>query len=186
MEETLNENRKKWYVVRVATGYEMRVQAAIRDKVALESKADAFGEILIPTEEVLEIRSGKKRKSQRKYFPGYILVEMIMSEDNWYLVRKITNVLGFVGGVKGKPMPITEAEVNKIIDRVNKALSDEPKPSVVYEVGEVVRVIDGPFADFNGVVEEINYEKSRLKVSVLIFGRSTPVDLEFVQVEKSE
>ena len=109
-----------------------------------------------------------------------------MSEENWYLVRKITNVLGFVGGVKGKPVPITEKEVNRIIDRMNKAQGDEPKPSVLYEVGEVVRVIDGPFADFNGVVEEVNYEKSRLKVSVLIFGRSTPVELEFVQVEKSE
>lgn len=184
--ESVNENKKGWYVVRVATGYEMRVEAAIRDRVAFEGKSDYFGEILIPTEEVLEIKSGKKRKSQRKYFPGYILVEMNMNEDNWHLVRKITNVLGFVGGVKGKPVPITEKEVNRIIDRMNKAQSDEPKPSVVYEVGEVVRVIDGPFADFNGVVEEINYDKSRLKVSVLIFGRSTPVDLEFVQVEKSE
>ena len=184
--ESVNESKKGWYVVRVATGYEMRVEAAIRDRVALEGRADHFGEILIPTEEVLEIRSGKKRRSQRKYFPGYILVEMNMSEENWYLVRKITNVLGFVGGVKGKPVPITEKEVNRIIDRMNKSQGDEPKPSVVYDVGEVVRVIDGPFADFNGVVEEVNYEKSRLKVSVLIFGRSTPVDLEFVQVEKSE
>ena len=184
--ESVSENKKEWYVVRVATGYEMRVEAAIRDRVALEGRTDHFGEILIPTEEVLEIKSGKKRKSQRKYFPGYILVEMNMSEENWYLVRKITNVLGFVGGVKGKPVPITEKEVNRIIDRLNKSQGDEPKPSVVYEVGEVVRVIDGPFADFNGVVEEVNYEKSRLKVSVLIFGRSTPVELEFVQVEKSE
>lgn len=184
--DTQRSENKAWYVVRVATGYEMRVEAAIRDQVELEKKTDNFGEILIPTEEVLEIKSGKKRKSQRKYFPGYILVQMTMSEENWHLVRKITNVLGFVGGVKGKPVPVTEKEINKIVDRINKAETNEPKPSVMYEVGEVVRVIDGPFADFNGVVEEINYEKSRLKVSVLIFGRSTPVDLEFVQVEKSE
>ena len=177
---------KKWYVVRVATGYEMRVEAAIRDQVSYNGRQEEFGEILIPTEEVLEVRSGKKRKSQRKYFPGYILVQMDMSEDNWHMIRKITNVLGFVGGIKGKPMPVTEKEMQHIVDRMNRAEGSEPKSSMVFDVGEMVRVIEGPFADFNGVVEEVNYDKSRLKVSVLIFGRSTPVELEFVQVEKSE
>ncbi len=175
-----------WYVVRVATGQEVKVAEAVKIEAENCGLSDQLGEILIPTEDVLEIKSGKKRRMQRKHFPGYILVNMFMTEDNWHLVSNASGVIGFVGGVKGRPAPISEAEANKIIDRMNAVESDEPRPSIVYEVGEVVQVIDGPFADFNGVVEEVNYEKSRLKVSVLIFGRSTPVELEFVQVEKSE
>ncbi len=174
-----------WYVVRVATGKESKVADAINSQTE-HDQSNEIEEVLVPTEDILEIKSGKKRKTQRKFFPGYILVRMLMTERNWYLISDLTDVIGFVGGVKGKPSPITDKEAQKILDRLKDTEDSELKPNVVYEVGEMVRVIDGPFADFNGVVEEVNYEKSRLKVSVLIFGRSTPVDLEFTQVEKSE
>tara|TARA_B100001939_G_C16824390_1_gene565796 strand:+ start:423 stop:866 length:444 start_codon:yes stop_codon:yes gene_type:complete len=146
----------------------------------MESK---FGKILVPTEEVVEMKDGQKRKSDRKFFPGYVLVEMVMDDDSWHLVKDCPKVMGFIGGTSDRPTPISEREVNVILDRINDGAA-KPRPKVLFEVGEVVRVIDGPFADFNGVVEEVNYEKSRLRVAVTIFGRSTPVELEFGQVSK--
>jgi transcriptional antiterminator NusG len=144
---------------------------------------DLFGEILIPTEEVVEMRAGQQRKSERKFFPGYVLVQMEMNDETWHLVKDVPKVMGFIGGTGDKPAPITSKEADAILQRVQEGV-DKPKPKVLFEPGEVVRVTDGPFNDFNGVVEEVDYEKSRIKVSVLIFGRSTPVDLEFSQVEK--
>ncbi|MEE9424346.1 MAG: transcription termination/antitermination protein NusG, partial [Methylococcales bacterium] len=143
-----------------------------------------FGEILVPTEEVVEMRVGEKRKSQRKFFPGYILVQMELNDDTWHLVKSAPRVLGFIGGTADRPAPISEKEARTILDRMEEGVT-KPKPKVIYEPGEVVRVIDGPFADFNGVVEEIDYDKNKIKVSVLIFGRSTPVELKFDQVQKS-
>ncbi len=175
---------KRWYVLQVFVGYEARVVASINEAMELNGLQDSFGDLLVPTEEVIEIRSGnKKRKSQRKFFPGYILVNMVMNDDTWHMVRKIPRVLGFIGGTSDKPAPISEKEVNNIINRVAAGV-DKPRPKVLFEVGEVVRVKDGPFTDFDGAIEEVNYEKSRLKLAVLIFGRSTSVELEFSQVEK--
>jgi transcriptional antiterminator NusG len=144
---------------------------------------DAFGEILVPTEEVVEVRGGQQRKSERKFFPGYVLVNMDMTDETWHLVKDVPKVMGFIGGKGDRPAPIPDSQVDAILQRVQDGV-EKPRPKVLYEPGEVVRVIDGPFTDFNGVVEEVDYDKSRLKVSVLIFGRSTPVDLEFGQVEK--
>jgi transcriptional antiterminator NusG len=145
---------------------------------------DKFGDILVPTEEVVEMRDGAKRKSERKFFPGYVLVQMEMSDDTWHLVKDAPKVMGFIGGTSDRPAPISQREADSILQRVQEG-ADKPRPKVLFEAGEVVRVTDGPFNDFNGVVEEVNYEKSRLRVSVLIFGRSTPVELEFGQVEKA-
>jgi transcriptional antiterminator NusG len=150
-------------------------------RAGLEAK---FGDILVPTEEVVEMRDGQKRSSERKFFPGYVLVQMEMDEETWHLVRSVPRVLGFIGGSGDKPAPITEREADEILSRVREG-QDKPKPKVLFEVGEMVRVTDGPFNDFNGVVEQVNYEKSRLNVSVMIFGRSTPVELDFSQVEKA-
>ena len=144
---------------------------------------DYFGQVLVPTEEVVEMRAGQRRKSERKFFPGYVLVQMVMNDESWHLVSSLPRVLGFIGGTKERPAPITQKEADRILNRLQDAI-DKPRPKTLFEVGEVVRVSDGPFADFNGVVEEVDYEKSRLKVSVLIFGRSTPVELDFGQVEK--
>jgi transcriptional antiterminator NusG len=155
----------------------------LKERIKRYDMEDKFGEILVPTEEVVEMRDGKKRKSERKFFPGYVLVQMEMDDDTWHLVKEAPRVLGFIGGTTDKPAPITDAEANSILQRVEAGV-DKPRPKVLFEPGEVVRVTDGPFTDFNGVVEEVNYEKSRLRVSVLIFGRSTPVELEFGQVEK--
>jgi transcriptional antiterminator NusG len=174
---------KKWYVVQAFSGYESRVQKTLLEHIKMHGMEDYFGEILVPTEEVVEMRAGQKRKSERKFFPGYVLVEMEMNEDSWHLVKSIPRVLGFIGGTSDRPMPISKKEADAILNRLEESV-DKPKPKTLFEPGEVVRVIDGPFADFNGVVEEVDYEKSRLKVSVLIFGRSTPVELEFSQVEK--
>ncbi|KAF0190527.1 MAG: transcriptional antiterminator NusG [Gammaproteobacteria bacterium] len=173
----------RWYVVHAYSGYEKQVVVSLRDRIKLRGMEDKFGEILVPTEEVVEMRGGQKRKSDRKFFPGYVLVHMEMDEDTWHLVKDVPKVMGFVGGTSDKPAPISEKEADRILQRVQEG-TEKPQPKVLYEVGEVVRVIDGPFADFNGVVEEVNYEKSRVRVSVLIFGRSTPVDLEFGQIEK--
>ena len=173
----------KWYVVHAYSGYEQRVMETLKERIERGGLQDQFGEILVPTEEVVEMRDGKKRKSDRKFFPGYVLVQMAMNDDTWHLVKDAPRVLGFIGGTTDKPAPITDKEANAILQRVEDGV-DRPRPKVLFEAGEVVRVIDGPFADFNGVVEEVNYEKSRLRVSVLIFGRSTPVELEFGQVEK--
>ena len=175
---------KRWYVVQAYSGYEKKVAAALIDRVELHGMGDAFGEILVPTEEVVEIRAGQKRKSERKFFPGYVLVQMELSDDTWHLVKETPRVLGFIGGKADKPAPITDKEAEAILNRMQDS-EETPRPKTLFEAGEAVRVIDGPFNDFNGVVEEVNYEKSRLQVSVTIFGRSTPVELEFTQVEKA-
>ncbi len=173
----------RWYVVHAYSGFEAQVKKILESRVASSSFQDLFGQILVPTEEVVEMRDGEKRRSERKFFPGYVLVEMEMNEDTWHMVKEVPKVLGFIGGTSDKPAPITEAEANSILNRVEEGV-DSPKPKVLFEVGEVVRVNDGPFNDFNGVVEEVNYEKSKMLVSVQIFGRSTPVELDFSQVEK--
>lgn len=173
----------RWYVIQAYSGYEMQVMRSLQDRIQRSGLESKFGDILVPTEEVVEMRDGKKRKSDRKFFPGYVLVHMEMDDDTWHLVKESPRVLGFIGGRADKPASITDAEADAILQRVEEGI-DQPKPKVLFEPGEVVRVTDGPFADFNGVVEEVNYEKSRLRVSVLIFGRSTPVELEFGQVEK--
>ncbi len=175
--------KKRWYVVHAYSGFEKYVMQVLAERIRLNGLEDKFGEILVPTEEVVELRGGQKRKSERKFFPGYVLVEMVMDEQTWHLVRSIPKVLGFIGGTSDKPAPITPKEAEVILQRMQDS-SEKPKPKVLFEVGEVVRVIDGPFADFNGVVEEVNYEKNRMRVAVMIFGRSTPVDLQFDQVEK--
>ncbi|MDN6180849.1 MAG: transcription termination/antitermination protein NusG [Halomonas subglaciescola] len=174
---------KRWYVVHAYSGFEKHVMRSLHERVALYGVEDRFGEILVPTEEVVEMRDGKRRKSERKFYPGYVLVEMEMADDTWHLVNETPRVMGFIGGTKDKPAPISNAEAESILLRVKDG-TDKPRPKTMFEPGQSVRVTDGPFADFNGVVEEVNYEKSRLHVSVLIFGRATPVELEFAQVEK--
>ncbi|SOB76768.1 transcription antitermination protein nusG [Marinobacter sp. LV10R510-11A] len=174
---------KRWYVVHAYSGYEKQVMRTLTERIAFEGMEDRFGDILVPTEEVVEMRDGKKRKSERKFYPGYVLVQMEMDDGTWHLVKNTPRVLGFIGGTKDKPAPITEREAEAILRRVESGV-DKPKPKTLFEPGEVVRVVEGPFADFNGVVEEVDYDKSRVKVAVLIFGRSTPVELEFGQVEK--
>jgi len=174
----------QWYVVHAYSGFENQVKRTLQDRITRSGMQDKFGDILVPTEEVVEMRDGAKRKSERKFFPGYVLVQMEMSDDTWHLVKDAPKVMGFIGGTSDRPAPISQREADSILQRVQEG-ADKPKPKVLFEVGQVVRVIDGPFNDFNGVVEEVNYDKSRLRVSVLIFGRSTPVELEFGQVEKA-
>ena len=182
-EVVVNSNPKlKWYVVQAFSGYEARVQKTLIEHIEIQGLQNMFGEILVPTEEIVEMRAGQKRKSSRKFFPGYVLVQMEMDVEAWHLVKSVPRVLGFIGGTKERPAPITQVEADRILQRLVD--TDKPKPKTLFEPGEVVRVVDGPFADFNGVVEELDYDKNRIKVSVLIFGRSTPVDLEFGQVEK--
>jgi transcriptional antiterminator NusG len=175
---------KRWYVVHAYSGYEKKVAAALKERIELNEMQDLFGEVLVPTEEVVEMRGGQKRKSERKFFPGYVLVNMELTDESWHLVKETPRVMGFIGGKADKPAPITDKEAELILRRVDDS-ADKPTPKTLFEPGEMVRVIDGPFNDFNGVVEEVNYEKSRLQVAVLIFGRSTPVELEFSQVEKT-
>ena len=174
----------RWYVVHAFSGYEKKVVGSLQERIELLDMQDKFGEILVPTEEVVEMKDGKKRSSERKFFPGYVLVQMELDDDSWHLVKETPRVMGFIGGKADKPAPITQREADLILQRVQDS-GDKPRPKTVYEPGESVRVTDGPFNDFNGVVEEVNYEKSRLRVAVTIFGRSTPVDLEFTQVEKA-
>jgi transcriptional antiterminator NusG len=174
---------KRWYVVHAYSGFEKHVKRSLGERIKLAEMEDLFGEILVPTEEVVEMRGGQKRKSERKFFPGYVLVQMEMNDASWHLVKDCPKVMGFIGGTADKPAPISDREAEAILQRVEDGV-EKPKPKTLFEPGEVVRVVDGPFADFNGVVEEVNYEKSRLHVAVLIFGRSTPVELEFGQVEK--
>lgn len=171
-----------WYVIQAFSGYEKQVQKALKERIERFEMEEKFGDILVPTEEVVEMRDGKKRQSERKFFPGYVLIEMSMDDDSWHLVRDTQRVLGFIGGTSDRPAPITEAEVTTILRSVSGA--DAPKPKVLFEVGEMVRVIDGPFNDFTAIVEEVNYEKDKLSVAVQIFGRSTPVELDFIQVDK--
>tara|TARA_R110000850_G_C9812514_1_gene451603 strand:- start:162 stop:710 length:549 start_codon:yes stop_codon:yes gene_type:complete len=174
---------KSWYVIHAYSGYEKQVMRSLLEQVSLKGLEDKFGDILVPTEEVVEMRDGKKRKSERKFYPGYVLVQMDMDDEAWHLVKSTPRVLGFIGGTAEKPVPISEREAQTILQRIETG-AEKPRPKTLFEAGEVVRVVDGPFADFNGVVEEVDYEKSRVKVAVLIFGRSTPVELEFGQVEK--
>ncbi|MFA5941014.1 MAG: transcription termination/antitermination protein NusG [Sinimarinibacterium sp.] len=174
----------RWYVVHAYSQYENSVMKALRERITRAGLQEQFGEILVPTEEVVEIKDGVKRKTERKFFPGYVLVQMEMNEDTWHLVKATPKVMGFIGGTADKPAPITDKEAEKILNRVTESV-EKPRPKTLFEPGEAVRVKEGPFADFNGVVEEVNYDKNRLRVAVLIFGRSTPVELEFSQVEKS-
>jgi len=174
---------KRWYVVHAYSGFEKKVMNALKERIALHGMEDFFGEVLVPTEEVIEIRAGQKRKSERKFYPGYVLVQMEMNDDTWHLVKSTPRVMGFIGGTADKPAPITEAEANAILQRVQEGV-EQPRHKTLFEPGEMVRVVDGPFSDFTGVVEEVNYAKNRLQVAVTIFGRSTPVELEFNQVEK--
>ena len=179
----MSEQRMRWYVVQAFSGFEGRVAKSLKEHIKMHAMEDQFGEILVPTEEVVEIRSGQKRKSERKFFPGYVLVQIEVDDQSkiddhiWHLVRSTSRVLGFIGGTSERPTPISDKEANNILQRVQEG-ADKPKPKILFEAGEVIRVTDGPFADFNGVVEEVNYDKHRMRVAVLIFGRSTPVDLE--------
>jgi len=174
---------KRWYVVHAYSGYEKNVARALQERIDLSKSEELFGQILVPTEEVVEMRAGQKRRSERKFFPGYVLVEMELNDDTWHLVKETPRVMGFIGGKADQPAPLTDKEAAVILDRV-AAGSEKATPKTVFEPGEIVRVVDGPFNDFNGVVEEVNYEKNRLNVAVTIFGRSTPVELDFDQVEK--
>jgi transcription termination/antitermination protein NusG len=173
----------RWYVVHAYSNFEAKVKQALEERVKRENLEQYFGKILIPTEEVVEMRMGQQRKSERKFFPGYVLVQMELTDETWHLVKDIPKVLGFIGGTSDRPAPISEKEAMAILNRVEDGVN-KPRPKILFEVGEVVRIIDGPFKDFNGAVEEVNYEKNKLKISVLIFGRSTSVELGFEQVEK--
>jgi transcriptional antiterminator NusG len=175
---------KKWYVVHAYSGFEKSVKRALLERIERGGMQDKFGQILVPVEEVVEMKSGQKAISERKFFPGYVLVEMEMTDDSWHLVKNTPKVTGFVGGTAHHPTPITEREVQNILDQIQEGV-EKPKPKILFEVGEGVRVKEGPFTDFHGNVEEVNYEKSKIRVSVSIFGRSTPVELEFSQVEKA-
>jgi len=175
---------KRWYVVHAYSGFEKQVMRSLQDRIERAEMQDMFGQILVPTEEVVEMKGGQKRRSDRKFFPGYVLVEMEMTDETWHLVKDVPKVMGFIGGTADRPAPISQKEADAILNRVQEGV-DKPRPKVLFEPGEMVRVVDGPFNDFNGVVEDVDYDKSRLKVAVLIFGRSTPVELEFHQVEKA-
>ncbi len=173
----------RWYVVQAYSGFEHHVKRSLEEHIRREHQEDKFGQIMVPTEEIIEMRGTTKRKSERKFFPGYVLVQMDMDEASWHLVKNVPKVLGFVGGSSDRPAPISDREAEVIIQRIQDGVG-KPRPKILYEPGEQVRVTDGPFNDFNGIVEEVNYEKNRLRVAVQIFGRSTPVELDFSQVEK--
>lgn len=173
----------RWYVVQVFSQFENTVKRALEERIEREGLRDLFGEILVPSEEVVEVKEGVRRRSERKFFPGYVLMQIDMTDEAWHLVRSIPRVLGFIGGKADRPAPISEREAAVILDRMREGV-EKPRPKVLFEVGETVRITEGPFNDFNGVVEAVDYEKSRLNVAVSIFGRSTPVELEFGQVEK--
>jgi len=175
---------KKWFVVHAYSGFEKSVARAIQDRIRRNGMEDKFGQILVPVEEVVEMKGGQKSISERKFFPGYVLVEMEMTDDTWHLVKSTPKVTGFVGGTPMRPAPISEKEVQAILQQVQEGV-EKPRPKVLFEVGEAVRVKEGPFTDFHGNVEDVNYEKNKLRVSVTIFGRSTPVELDFSQVEKA-
>ncbi|WP_144211910.1 transcription termination/antitermination protein NusG [Shewanella donghaensis] len=178
------EAKKRWYVIQAFSGYEGRVCKTLLEYIKMHNMEDYFAEVLVPTEEVVEMRAGQRRKSERKFFPGYVLVQMEMNDESWHLVKSIPRVMGFIGGTSDRPAPISDKEADAILQRLQDTV-ESPTHRVMYEPGEVVRVNDGPFADFNGTIEEVDYDKNRVKVSVMIFGRSTPVELDFDQVEKS-
>lgn len=193
MNTTETQNAKRWYVVHAYSGFEKSVAQALRDRIARLGMEERFGEVLVPTEEVVEMRAGQKRRSERKFFPGYVLVQIATHDENgipridsesWHLIKETPKVMGFIGGTADRPLPIRDSEADVILQRVADGV-EKPRPKVLFEAGQMVRVVDGPFNDFNGVVEEVNYDKNRLRVAVLIFGRSTPVELEFDQVEKA-
>lgn len=175
---------KRWYVIHAFSGFEKQVQRSLTERIVRAGMEDMFGEVLVPTEEVVEMKGGQKRRSDRKFFPGYVLVEMEMNDDTWHLVKEVPKVMGFIGGTPEKPAPISPKEASAILNRVQEGV-DKPRPKILFEPGEMVRVVDGPFNDFNGTVETVDYDKNRLRVAVLIFGRSTPVELNFHQVEKA-
>jgi transcription termination/antitermination protein NusG len=184
---------KRWYVVHAYSGFEQQVRKALIERIARAEMQDRFGDVLVPTEEVIEMRAGQKRKSERKFFPGYVLVQIEthvdggtprIDDESWHLVKETSKVMGFIGGTADRPLPIKDSEADAILARVQEGV-EKPRPKVLFEPGELVRVTEGPFNDFNGTVEEVNYDKSRLRVAVMIFGRSTPVELEFGQVEKA-
>ncbi|MBC8493814.1 MAG: transcription termination/antitermination protein NusG [bacterium] len=175
---------KRWYVLHARSGYEAKVKAAIEDAIAREGLEDSFGEVMVPTEQVVELKDGQKKTAERKFFPGYMLVNMELTEPSWLLVKNTNNVIDFIGGSSGKPSPITAREVDRIMARVQEG-ADKPKPKVAYQPGEEILIVDGPFNEFNGTVEAVDYDKSILKIEVLIFGRATTVELEFSQVEKT-
>lgn len=175
---------KRWYVVHAYSGFEKSVMRAIQERINRLGMQEKFGQILVPVEEVVEMKSGQKSITERKFFPGYVLVEMEMNDDTWHLVKDTPKVTGFVGGTGNRPTPISQKEVEKIMQQMQEGV-EKPRPKTLFDVGETVRVKEGPFTDFNGSVEDVNYEKNRLRVSVTIFGRATPVELEFGQVEKA-
>ena len=172
-----------WYVIQAYSGYEQKVKAALEERIALNGLSEKFGEILIPTEQIVELKSGEKKTTERKFFPGYILIHMNLEDDSWQLVQSTPRVSGFIGGTRDKPLPISEEDVNNIINRIEVG-EDAPAPKTIYEPGEVIRVCDGPFNDFNGVVENVDYERNMVNESVQNIGRATPVELEFTQVTK--
>lgn len=182
-QNTSSKSKKRWYVVHAYSGMEKSVQRALIERIERVGMQNQFGQILVPTEEVIDIKNGHKSVTERRFFPGYVLVEMEMTDETWHLVKNTNKVTGFIGGKSNRPTPISPHEVEKIIQQMQDGVQ-KPRPKVLYEVGEMVRIKDGPFTDFNGNVEEVNYEKSRVRVSVTIFGRATPVELEFCQVEK--
>jgi transcriptional antiterminator NusG len=174
----------QWFVVHAYSNFEHKVKTSLEERIKRYGLENKFGEILVPTEEVVEMREGQRRKSERKFFPGYVLVQMEMDDETWHLVKEVPKVLGFIGGSSDRPAPITDREAAAILNRVQEGV-DKPRPKILFEPGEVVRVTDGPFNDFSGVVEQVNYEKSKVRVAVQILGRSTPVELDFSQVEKA-
>jgi transcriptional antiterminator NusG len=174
---------RRWYVVHAYSGFEQQVKRLLQERIRRSGLEESFGEVLVPTEEVVEMRAGQRRRSDRKFFPGYVLVNMTMDDATWHLVKSVPKVMGFIGGSSDRPAPISDREANEILQRVQEGV-EKPRPKVLFAPGEVIRVVDGPFKDFSGTVEEVNYEKSRLRLEVSIFGRSTPVELEFSQVEK--
>ena len=184
---------KRWYVVHAYSGFEKQVAQALRERIVRAEMSERFGDVIVPTEEIVEMRAGQKRKSERKFFPGYVLVQIATHDDSgipridnesWHLIKETSKVLGFIGGTAERPLPIRDEEADVILRRVQDG-TEKPRPKVLFEPGQLVRVTDGPFNDFNGTVEEVNYDKSRVRVAVSIFGRSTPVELEFGQVEKA-
>lgn len=183
IERRNNNPNMRWFVVQAFSGFEKKVKKSLQDHIDRAGKQDCFGRILVPTEEVVEMRAGQKRTSERKFYPGYVLVEMEMTDETWYLVKGVSKVAGFIGGTENRPMSITEKEAEEIIQQISDSV-DKPKMKFTFAPGEIVRIVDGPFQDFNGTVEDTNFEKAKLKVSVTIFGRSTPVELDFTQVEK--